>query len=180
MPINEFIRLQIAGDITGDKTDAIATGFFASAPPTGRTAVIPIVKRRRRARRLMTALTHSPAACLASRALVLVATITSSIPFLEQDYYSLAGVFNNTAAHNRPLADQEVVDRVNRHRKTVGDLNKQTKALQQKLKQEARKATESEQAQLDAWRNALSSLKENPPPGYDTSRYLCEKLAART
>ena len=95
-------------------------------------------------------------------------------PIPQQDYYSLAGVFNNTATHNLPLADQEVVDRVNRHRKTVGDLNKQTKALQQKLKQEARKATESEQAQLDAWKNELSSLKENPPPNYDTAHTLRE------
>ncbi len=32
LPINEFIRLQIAGDLSGEPSQAIATGFFALGP----------------------------------------------------------------------------------------------------------------------------------------------------
>ncbi len=178
MPIDQFFRLQIAGDIMGEREDAIATGFFACGPTYRSDGGDPDSIAQAKGETLddrvdtltrgLLGITGSCARCHDHK----------FDPIPQLDYYSLAGVFNNTATHNLALADQEVVDRVNQYNKAVGDLKNRTKKLQQKLKKENREASESEQTRVDQWKRELDHLKKNSPPGFETAHTLRESGAA--
>jgi hypothetical protein len=93
-------------------------------------------------------------------------------------YYSLAGVFNNTATHSLPIAADEVVKQFNEHKQAIAELEKRIKELEKKLKQEKREATAAEQQQLDEWKPQLAEQKQNAPPAYDTAHALRESGSA--
>ena len=172
LPIDRFIRLQIAGDLLAGQQGAIATGFFALGPTYQSDGGDPDSIAQARGETLDDRID------LLSRGLL---GITASCarchdhkfdPIPQQDYYSLAGVFNNTDTHRLPLAPAEVVARFHDYQKAVSERGKQIQGLQQKLKQEGRAATASEQAELQAWHSALDNLKKNPPSSYDTTHAL--------
>jgi hypothetical protein len=172
LPINEFLRLQIAGDLTGEDSDAIATGFFALGPSYrsdgGDPDSIAQAKGETLDDRLDTltrgllGITGSCARCHDHK----------FDPIPQQDYYSLAGVFNNTAVHERPLAPDDVVRRFNDHQQAVADMNKKITPLEKQLKKEQRDATEEEQTRLNGWKAQLAELQENRPPGFDVAHTL--------
>ncbi len=174
LPIDQFLRLQIAGDVIGDYHDAVATGFFALGPTYRSDGGDPDSVAQAKGETLddridtltrgLLGITGSCARCHDHK----------FDPIPQLDYYSLAGVFNNSAVHKQPLAEAEVVARFNEHRNRVNDLNKKTKDLNRKLKKEKREATADEQTQLDARNHELEQLKQNTPPGFDTAHTLRE------
>ena len=97
LPYNNFLRLQIAGDLTGEEFDAIATGFFALGPTYRSDGGDPDSTAQARSETLddrmdtlgrgLMGITLSCARCHDHK----------FDPIPQQDYYSLAGVFNNTA-----------------------------------------------------------------------------------
>ncbi len=113
-PIDEFFKLQIAGDLMGGPDDAIATGFFALGPTyssdggdpdsvaqaTGET----LDDRVDTLTRGLLGITGSCARCHDHK----------FDPIPTQDYYSLAGVFKNCEVHDLPLEAQEKSDLANR------------------------------------------------------------------
>ena len=178
MPIDQFLRLQIAGDLTGNRSDAIATGFFALGPAYKSDGGDPDSVAQAQGETLddrvdtltrgLLGITGSCARCHDHK----------FDPVPQLDYYSLAGVFHNSGTHDLPLVEQEVIDRSNAHNKAVEDCQNKLKSLRQKLKKENRQATEEERTQLDAWKVELSELKSNSPPAYEVAYTLKETGSA--
>ncbi len=96
LPYDQFVQKQIAGDLIGDKGAAVATGFFATGPVYNSDGGDPESKAQVAAETLddrvdtfsrgLLALTISCARCHDHK----------FDPIPTEDYYSLAGVFNNT------------------------------------------------------------------------------------
>ena len=174
MPIDEFIQLQIAGDLTDDYRKAVATGFFALGPTYRSDGGDPdsvaqakgetLDDRMDTLTRGLLGLTGSCARCHDHK----------FDPIPQRDYYALAGVFNNTAVHNQPLADDETVQLVQQHNKAVAELDKRIKTLEQTIKKEKREATAQESQMLATQKSELDTLKKNSPPGYKTAHTLRE------
>lgn len=172
MPINEFIRLQIAGDLCGDPSDAIATGFFALGPTYKSDGGDPDSEAQSQGETLDDRID------LLTRGLL---GITGSCarchdhkfdPIPQADYYSLAGVFKNTSTHALPLDSSEAVKRFDEHKEAIDRLNKLINPLNKKLKKENREATAEERAQLDQWMAELEELKKKPTPPLNVAHTL--------
>lgn len=58
------------------------------------------------------------------------------IEFFEQDYYSLAGIFNNSATQDLPLAADDIVKRFNDHEQAAKDLDSKIKSFRRKPKKD--------------------------------------------
>jgi hypothetical protein len=178
LPINEFMRLQIAGDMSGQTPGAIATGFFALGPTYRSDGGDPDSIAQAKGETLddridtltrgLLGITGSCARCHDHK----------FDPIPQKDYYSLAGVFNNSATHPLPLAADEVVKRYNEFKKAEGDLNENIKKIQQKIKKEASDASASDQQQLEELKMELAELKRNAPPGFETAHVLRETGSA--
>jgi len=174
MPINRFLELQLAGDLTGDFKDAVATGFFAVGPTYRSDGGDPDSVAQAKGETLddridtltrgLLGITGSCARCHDHK----------FDPIPQLDYYSLAGVFNNSNVHNRPLANDEVVRRFDEHRRRVNELQKKNKDLTRKLKKQKREATAEEQTALDQRNEELERLNQQPPAGYETAHALRE------
>jgi len=172
LPINEFIRLQITGDLSTQNDQAIATGFFALGPTYQSDGGDPDSVAQAKGETLddrvdtltrgLMGITGSCARCHDHK----------FDPIPQIDYYSLAGIFNNTTVHDRPLAPAEIVNQFNQHRQQVDALNKKINPLQNKLRQEKREPTLDEQESLDQWIPSLETLLADQPPGYETAHSL--------
>ncbi len=181
LPIHEFIRLQIAGDLTGDPSQAIATGFFALGPTYQSDGGDPDSIAQSRAETLddrvdiltrgLLGITGSCARCHDHK----------FDPIPQQDYYSLAGIFNNSATRDLPLAAADVVKRYNDHKQAVDELKKKIKSLRKRPKKKNNaevdeaadeEATPEEQARLDQWKTELAELEKNAPPTLDSAHAL--------
>lgn len=182
LPINEFIRLQIAGDLSGDPSQAIATGFFSLGPTYQSDGGDPDSIAQSRAETLddrvdiltrgLLGITGSCARCHDHK----------FDPIPQQDYYSLAGIFNNSATHDFPLATADVVTGFRDHQHAVEELNKKIKTFPKRSRDEKTSAddaskelaTPEEQAQLDQWKSELADLEKNAPPALETAHTLHE------
>ncbi|MFO1002208.1 MAG: PSD1 and planctomycete cytochrome C domain-containing protein [Planctomycetaceae bacterium] len=183
LPINEFIRQQVAGDLSGDPSQAVATGFFALGPTYQSDGGDPDSIAQSRAETLddrvdiltrgLLGITGSCARCHDHK----------FDPIPQQDYYSLAGIFNNTATHEMPLATADVVQKFRDHQHVVEELNKKIKTFPKRSRNEKNpaaeeaskeEATPEEQAQLDQWKAKLAELQKNAPPALETAHALHE------
>lgn len=172
LPIDRFLWLQIAGDTTGDFTDGIATGFFALGPTYTSDGGDPDSVAQAQGETLddridtltrgLLGITGSCARCHDHK----------FDPIPQQDYYSLAGVFRNTATHAQPLVPQDVVQRFNEHQQAVGELNQQITQLDKKIKDENRSASPEERQHREQWQQRLEALKANAPPPFATTHAL--------
>ena len=162
LPFNRFLELQIAGDLTGDRNDAIATGFFALGPSYrsdgGDPDSVALAKgdtlddRIDTLTRGLLGVTGSCARCHDHK----------FDPIPQKDYYSLAGIFNNTEVHHLPLSPDDVVTQFNEHNAAVAQLAKKMKRLK-KPEDQSQKAELQEQ---------LEELKKHAPPGFDQAHTL--------
>jgi hypothetical protein len=169
---DRFVKLQMAGDLTGNPEDAIATGFLALGPMYRSDGGDPDSISQAKGETLddrvdtmsrgLLGLTVSCARCHDHK----------FDPIPQQDYYSLAGVFNNSAVHEIPLASPEIVKAYNDQQAPINELDKQIKDLQKKATQEKRSLTADEKKQRDMWQNRLAELREAAPPKYATARSL--------
>ena len=111
LPIDEFIRLQISGDLTGDPEKSVATGVLALGPvyqPDGgdpdsiaQAHTESLDDRIDTFARGLLGITVSCARCHDHK----------SDPIPKEDYYSLAGVFNNTGTRELPIPDERFSER---------------------------------------------------------------------
>ena len=110
LPYDRFVRLQISGDLVGDTEDAVATGFFALGPYYSSDGGDPDSVAQARGETLddridtltrgFMAVTVSCARCHDHK----------FDPIPQQDYYSLAGIFDNTMSGELPLVPEGVVE----------------------------------------------------------------------
>ena len=163
MPFDTFLRLQIAGDLIGGPRDAVATGFFAIGPTYISDGGDPESISQARAETLsdridtlgrgMLGLTIACARCHDHK----------FDPLPTQDYYSLAGIFDNSVVQLAPIGTPEAVGKFEQHQKAVSEITQKTNKLRNSLKKENRTATDSEMRQLAAWDAQLADLKRAAP-----------------
>lgn len=166
MPYDEFIRLQLTGDMTGRREDAIATGFLALGPTYRSDGGDPDSVAQARGETLddrvdtvtrgLLGITGSCARCHDHK----------FDPIPQKDYYSLAGIFNNTDVQILPLAPDDDVRLYNDHIAKEQALEKQIRELKKNS------GKESEASDVPQKENLLSELKSKRPQKYDTCHAL--------
>ena len=174
LPYDHFVRLQIAGDLMDGGRDAAATGFFALGPTyrsdggdpdsTAKAKSETLDDRVDTLSRGFFALTVSCARCHDHK--------FDPIPTL--DYYSLAGVFNNTSVHARPMATTEEVDRYNKAQQAIAAIQKNINILNTVAKKQNRKLNEDEQREHKKLASELEQLRKTAPAKYATMHALHE------
>ncbi len=178
LPFDKFIALQIAGDIIGERGDAVATGFFALGPTYNSDGGDPDSVAQAKAETLSDRLDTLSRGMLGLTLACARCHDHKFDPLPQQDYYSLAGVFNNTGAGESPLAPPEVVDTFNRHEQSIKEAEKRIDDLRGKIKNEKREPSDDEKQLLDDWTAELSKLREDAPPRFDTAHMLHDSGAA--
>lgn len=175
LPYDEFLKYQIAGDLIGSKpTDKIATGFFALGPTYRSDGGDPDSVAQAKSETLedrvdtltrgMLGLTVSCARCHDH--------LFDPIPQL--DYYSLAGVFNNSTSRVVPISKPEVVNAFNDFQNRTKQLKNNINNLNKTIRKEKREATKEEQSTLAQWDKEKKELEQNPPPRPDEAHALVD------
>jgi len=119
LPYDQFVRAQLAGDLTGDAATRVRTlpalGFLGLGPWFYDNGAVEITRADERHDRVdvvsrgFLGLTVGCARCHDHK----------YDPIPTKDYYSLAGVFLNTSYHEYPLAPKSVVDEYTLHDKQI-------------------------------------------------------------
>lgn len=172
MPFEDFIRSQIAGDLVKENPDPIATGFLALGPTYNSDGGDPDSVAQAKSETL------DDRVDTLSRGLMGITASCSRChdhkfdPIPQMDYYSLAGVFNNTAIHDVPLVAKDVVDQYNAHQQKVKEKNKELQKLNQLIKNEKRKATDEETKKIQVLNEELETLRKSALPKFPTAHAL--------
>ncbi len=151
LPYDQFVKVQIAGDLIGDgRETAVATGFLAVGPTYISDGGDPDSVAKARAETLddrvdtvtrgFLALTVSCARCHDH--------MFDPIP--QTDYYALAAVFNNTKMVDRSLVSPELLKRTEEHKKALDVANAALKKLPKDAEPDRRKELDAEIAKLKA------------------------------
>lgn len=162
MPYNRFLELQLAGDILEPEKHAIATGFIALGPQyrgdggdaqSNAIAKIETLDDRvDTVGRGLLGLTLACARCHDHK----------FDPIPTMDYYSIAGIFQNTGVMEFPLVPKSEVDAWNAEIRSIADYRKET---DQKLKVRGDELVEGELSRLpDYALAALEFQKLDPKP----------------
>jgi hypothetical protein len=125
MAYNRFLELQLVGDILEPQQHAVATGFLALGPQYRGDGGDPLSNAIAKSETLddrvdtfgrgLMGLTLACARCHDHK--------FDPIPTL--DYYSVAGIFNNTAVAEFPMVPQDVVDDYNAKIKEIQDFQRE-------------------------------------------------------
>jgi hypothetical protein len=127
VPYDQFVKAQLAGDLLDDKVRykyLPATGFLGLGPWYFDNGAVEVTRADERHDRVdvvtrgFLGLTVACARCHDHK----------YDPIPQTDYYSLAGVFKNTAYHEYPLAPKAVVEE---HLKIEAEVEKKEKVLQE-------------------------------------------------
>jgi cytochrome c553/mono/diheme cytochrome c family protein len=179
MPYDEFARQQIAGDLLSDSHDsAIATGFFALGPTYRSDGGDPEAVAQAKSETLDDRLDTLSRGFMAITVACARCHDHKFDPIPHNDYYSLAGVFNNSAINQFPLVADAVVKDYQAGQKAINDQQKQINDLKNLAKKEKRKLTEAEQKQTDKWNTKLAKLRKAAPPMYETAHTLRDSGSA--
>ena len=173
MPYDEFVRRQIAGDLLSTSHEsAIATGFFALGPTYRSDGGDPEAVAQAKSETLDDRLDTLSRGFMAITVACARCHDHKFDPIPHKDYYSLAGVFNNSAINQFPLADDAVVKTYRDAQKVINDQQKMINDLKNLAKKEKRKLSDEEQNQIDEWNKTLAELKKAAPPMYETAHAL--------
>ncbi len=174
LPFNQFVKMQIAGDLLGEPDGALATGFFALGPTYRSDGGDPDSVAQAKGETLddrvdtfsrgLLGLTVSCARCHEHK----------FDPIPQMDYYSIAGIFNNTRIGEAPLVPNEVVKKHNDHQNAIRQLDGKIKQRNNQFKKEKRQPNDQEKQEIATWQKELENLRKTAPPKYDTAHALFE------
>jgi len=166
MPYNEFVRRQIVGDEI-DRESAIATGFFALGPTYASDGGDPESIAQAKSETLDDRVDTFSRAFLGLTVSCARCHDHKFDPIPTQDYYSIAGVFNNTQEGETPLVDGHVIRDFHDHQRPINQLRDKISKTRRKAIQEKRKVSEEEQDQIEKWQKEADELNAKSPPKYD-------------
>ena len=188
MPFADFLRLQIAGDIVGDKSSAIATGFLALGPNYISDGGDPDSTAQAKAETLSDRIDTLSQGLLGLTVACARCHDHKFDPIPQEDYYSLAGIFNNCATEDIPLVTNEVVEAFNQHQAMMQMQEKMLGSLRNELQKvsEANGAAElgsdekkkELQTLIDNGQAKLEELKKSAPPMFAKTHALRDKGSA--
>ena len=174
LPYDRFVKLQISGDLVGETEDAVATGFFALGPYYTSDGGDPDSVAQARGETLddridtltrgFMAVTVSCARCHDHK----------FDPIPQQDYYSLAGIFDNTVTSELPLVPEGVVDAYEAHQEKIKALQKKQGNLGALAREEMRELSPEEKELIKQLKAEVEKLKEEAPAKYDFLQVLAE------
>ncbi|MBQ18753.1 MAG: hypothetical protein CMJ65_16710 [Planctomycetaceae bacterium] len=171
LPFDQFVRHQVAGDlIAGDPESHFGSGFFAVGPTYRSDGGDPDSVAQARSETLddrvdalgrgFLALTIACARCHEHK----------FDPISLEDYYGLAGVFNNTRSALHPLAPPAQVKAFDLRQADIKRLDGQVK----QLAKAGNKATPAQKRDLAAKQAELKRLRETAPPKYPVTHALAD------
>ncbi len=172
IPFGEFIKLQIAGDLIGDRNAAVGTGFLALGPTYRSDGGDPDSVAQSKSETLDDRIDTLTRGLMGITASCARCHDHKFDPIPQLDYYSLAGVFNNTGVHQGPIAKDEEVALYNQHQKKINDLTNRLKQLNQQFKKEKRQATAEEAGMVAELNQNIAELKKSSPPKFATAHML--------
>ncbi len=171
LPYDQFLKLQIAGDLISPETDAVATGFFALGPTYVSDGGDPESTAQARGETLddrldtlgrgLMGITISCARCHDHK----------FDPIPQSDYYSLAGVFNNTSPQEFPLEPAEVVQQYQDHQHAIAQQEQKIRELEAIP---AEQRTAEQQQQMESWKAELESLRQSAPAKFAYAHALTD------
>jgi hypothetical protein len=173
MPFADFMRLQIAGDLLGDKNSAIATGFLALGPNYISDGGDPDSTAQAKAETLSDRIDTLSQGILGLTVACARCHDHKFDPIPQEDYYSIVGIFNNSTTQEIPLVPDEVIENFNKHQGLIQAKSKQLEGLR-KEHGEAKEDDhrKSLQDQIDHEQIALEELKKSAPPEYSKAHTL--------
>jgi hypothetical protein len=185
LPYDQFVRMQIAGDLIDPENGVVATGFLALGPTYVSDGGDPEAIAQAMSETLddrvdtlcrgILGLTVSCARCHNHK----------FDPIPQLDYYSLAGVFNNTSVAVRGMGPKEVIDSYEHSQQQILDLESRRVARDQDVKKDGRQPTPEELQELAQLEVELTRLRTTAPPAPPFVHALVEsgstdmKLAVR-
>lgn len=179
MPWDDFLRLQIAGDLVGEKSDAIATGFLSLGPTYISDGGDPDSTAQARAETLSDRIDTLSQGMLGLTVACARCHDHKFDPLPQEDYYSLAGIFNNSATQEIALESDAVVTAYHQHQ---GMIQAQEKGLEE-ARRELRESTDEEKKKQIADRiqvqeSQLNELRKSAPVAYGKAHALHDTGAA--
>ncbi|MFN9720204.1 MAG: PSD1 and planctomycete cytochrome C domain-containing protein [Planctomycetota bacterium] len=173
LPFADFLRLQIAGDLIGDKANSIATGFLALGPTYISDGGDPDSIAQAKAETLSDRIDTLSQGMLGLTVACARCHDHKFDPVPQQDYYSLAGIFNNSATREIALVADAVVENYNNHQALIQN---QVRLLEEIRKEHGAAGDESRkrtlQEQIDAAQLKLEELRRSAPPSYAITHSL--------
>ena len=166
MPYDEFVRAQIAGDLTpGEVGSGVATGFFAVGPTYISDGGDPEAQAQARAETLADRVDTFSRAFLGLTVACARCHDHKFDPITARDYYALAGIFNNTSTGLQPLAPPDVVSAVDAAQREIQEIEKLLVAAE---------ADDDSQGRRPELRETLKRLRQQAPPAYARAHQLAE------
>lgn len=166
MPYDKFVRRQIVGDKI-DRQAAIGTGFFALGPTYASDGGDPESIAQAKSETLDDRVDTFARAFLGLTVACARCHDHKFDPIPTQDYYSIAGIFNNTREGETPLVAGDVIRDFHDHQRPIIELHDKINKTRRKASQEKREVTEEEQKQIEKWQKEADDLKAKAPPKYD-------------
>ena len=172
MPYDDFVRQQIAGDIDGDVESSISAGFLALGPTFRTDGGDPDSAAAAKSETLddrvdtitrgFLGLTVACARCHDHK--------FDPIPTL--DYYSLAGIFNNSTSAVTPIAPQPIVDAFNQAQNEVNRLNGELKKANDAINKAGDQVTNSKSLSVMTFQRQRDEAQKRVPPRFDEAHTL--------
>ena len=166
MPYNQFVTRQISGDQI-DATSAVGTGFFALGPSYSSDGGDPESVAQAKSETLDDRVDTFSRAFLGLTVACARCHDHKFDPIPTQDYYSIAGIFNNTRETETPLVSATVQKTYHAHQSRIREAQDRVKQLQKPAKDQKRETTTQEKAEIKTWQDKTTNLKATAPAKYD-------------
>ena len=174
MPYNDFVRNQIVGDKIG-RDEAVGTGFFALGPHYASDGGDPDSIAQAKSETLDDRVDTFSRAFLGMTVSCARCHDHKFDPIPIEDYYSIAGVFNNAGERERPLVDDSVVRRYHDHQRPIRELKERTDKLRREAGDEKRELTDEERQQIEDWEKESKVLKSKAPSKFEFAHALHDR-----
>ncbi|MCP4849639.1 MAG: DUF1549 domain-containing protein [Verrucomicrobiaceae bacterium] len=186
IPYNQFVVQQIAGDLIENQKQPIATGFFVVGPTYQSDGGDPEAKAAAQAETLSDRIDTFSRAFLGLTAACARCHDHKFDPITVEDYYALAGIFNNTRNTDRNVGKQVEIDAYQAAQNAINDQNKiinsyldnESKKLKINRKEVEKKLPDESKSKLAEMRAHLETLKKQLPSKPATAHVLSDSGSA--
>ena len=182
LPYDQFVMQQIAGDLLGNEAQHVATGFFVVGPTYQSDGGDPEAKAAAQAETLSDRIDTFSRAFLGLTAACARCHDHKFDPITIEDYYALAGIFNNTRNTERFVGKQLEINNYQKSQKAISDQNNainsylesESKRLEISRKEIEKKLPAQSIATLTELRAKLEELKKQAPSKPGTAHVLSD------